>query len=118
MVRNSLTRAFLYSLSMPSSLTAVLLTSFPLGLCLTPDNPLSGPAAGALLCTPADAWSQGDELLFSEEKLAEREEASGGWWILVGGVGRLYSGILLSLGEIQFVMNPFMHAFIHSASVS
>lgn len=33
-----------------------------------------------------------------------------------GGIGRLYSGILLSLGEIGFVGNPFMHAsFIQPA---
>lgn len=33
-----------------------------------------------------------------------------------GGIGHLYSGILLSLGEIGFVGNPFMHAsFIRPA---
>lgn len=84
MVRNSLTCAHLYSLSIPSSLSAVSLTSFPLGLFLTPDDPLSGSAAGTLLCMSAGTRSQGFGLLFSDEKLAGREEASGGWWMFVG----------------------------------
>lgn len=71
----------------------------------------------ALLRMPADLWSQGEELLFSVEKLAGREEASGGWWILVGGIGHLFSAILLSLEEIRFTINPFTHTFIHSANI-
>ena len=34
------------------------------------------------------------------------------------GIDLLYSGILLSVGKIQFAMNPFMHTSIHSASIS
>lgn len=44
-------------------------------------------------------------------------EALGGYWILVVGMGRLHSRILLSFGGIWFVINPFIHAFIHSASI-
>ena len=44
-------------------------------------------------------------------------EALGGYWILVVGIGRLHSRILLSFGKIWFVMNPVIHAFIHSASI-
>ena len=49
-------------------------------------------------------------------KVAGREVALGRWWILVVGLG-LYSRILLPFGEIWFVMNPFMYAFVPSASV-
>lgn len=50
--------------------------------------------------------------------MAGREEALlGGWWILVVGIGGLYSRILLPFGEIRFVMNPSFCALIHSASI-
>lgn len=58
----------LYSLSLPSSLIAVSLISFPVGLCLTSDNPFSGSIVVALLCMLTDMCSLGDELLFSDKK--------------------------------------------------
>ena len=112
MVRNSLTCARLYSLSIPSSLTGVSLTSFPLGLFLTPDDPLSGSAAGTLLCMSAGTRSQGFELLFSDEEKRHQGDGGCSWgnWSFVLRHSLVFGG--------DRVHRESIHAcFIHSASV-